>query len=458
MRNYLKSIKGAQRLKISNFSSGIDYSLDESVMSPAVASDCANFDFWDGALKSSLGVKSAPFERAVAVWDFTRYDSNRDDYVTVTMFMSDDGTVNYTDPDSNLVKQLDGVVFTSPPLTVNYRLYDEDVIIMCSPTDRMVVWNGVDNAYSVPESPFISSMAMHYERLFVTTEGEKNAVWFSDDLDPTNWNRELDEGGFITLIDDRGRSNKVVDFLNYIYIFRDNGISRLTAYGDQTEFSVSNLFVSSGKIFADTVTLCGDKIYFLASDGLYVFDGFETQKILSNLDASIEGGTPYAAYCDGRYVLALRFVDKENADEESDKEVNNGLIVISPKGYSLIKGVSVKRLCPTNSGLFAALWDGRVGIIIDESGALFDAPLHKKWAMPQSDFGYIDLKILKDLRVTSTGKAEIKVKSDFGEKVFSTEEGDNRFFVNLMGHTFKIFIESDEKSITLNRFSLSFKR
>ena len=109
----------------------------------------------------------------------------------------------------------------------------------------MVVWDGVSDPYEVLDAPKISSMALHYERLFATVDGEKNSVWFSDDLDPTNWSMSLDEAGFIELIDERGALLKVVSFLDYIYIFREYGISRLTAYGDQTSFSVSNLFVSS---------------------------------------------------------------------------------------------------------------------------------------------------------------------------------------------------------------------
>ncbi len=451
MRDYISVFKNTDRLRINSFASGVDYSLDESVMKPTVAVDCMNFRFDNGALRQTTGLKKGRVENALSVWDFTRYDAKKEQYVTVTMFMAEDGKIMYLDPDTLQQKVLGDIVFTSPPVTVNYRLYDEDVIIMCSPTDYMVVWNGVDSAYSVPSSPFISSLAMHYERLFVTTEGEKNAVWFSDDLDPTNWNAELDEGGYITLIDDRGRSNKVISFLNYIYIFRDNGISRLTAYGDQRDFYVGNLFVSSGKIYADTVTVCGDKIYFLASDGIYMFDGVSTQKILSNLDSVIVGGTPFAAYYEGNYYLATRLKGEGRGTE------NNGLIVISPSSYYLVQGMNITRLCPTSEGLYAALKDGRMAVI-DDSGSFFGEPLHKKWVMPKTDFGITGLKILKDLRISSTGKAKITVESDFGKKEVSVNEGVNRFFINLMGHIFGIRIESDCAEISLSRMSLSFKR
>lgn len=464
MRDYIKIKNRAQRLKQGNFSSGVNYALDESVMPTNVAADCANFEFSDGALKQSWGVKSGSISNALAVWDFRRFDFDLNEYITYKMFMKADGSVWYLSPSNGEEIKLKDVKFTSPPMSVNYRIYGEDVIIMCSSTDHMVVWNGLDDPYTVLSSPFISSMAMHYERLFVTTEGEKNSVWFSDDLDPTNWNSELNEGGYIQLIDDRGRCNKVISFLNYIYIFRDNGISRLTAYGDQTEFYISNLFVSSGKIYADTVTLCGDRIYFLASDGLYRFDGLTTDKILSNLDDVIEGGTPYAAYYDGKYFLALRLKDEnelrlneENGGDDEDKTVNNGLIVIGQDEYSVVRGLEIDRLCPTEEGLYAALGNGLSGIM-DKNGALFDKPLHKIWNMPESDFGYVGLKILKEIQVSSTGDAKITVKSDFNKKEFTISEGNNRLFVNLMGRTFKISIESDEKYINVNRFSCTVKR
>ena len=223
------------------------------------------------------------------------------------MYCDRSGAVFYRRDGDAAFAQLSGVRFTATPFAVNYRLYGEDVVILCSPRDGMAVWNGKEDAVIVGESPLITSLTLHYERMFVTIAGQKNAVWFSDDLDPTNWNPSLDEGGFIELTDERGRSNRVLSFLNYVYVLRDYGITRLTAQGKQTDFAAANLFVSGGRIYPETAAVCGDAVLFLCSDGFYSFDGVSTRRILKHLDGVLTAkGSPSAAYVGGKYFVSLR--------------------------------------------------------------------------------------------------------------------------------------------------------
>ena len=93
-------------------------------------------------------------------------------------------------------------------------------MIVTSPTDEMLVYNGVDEAYRVAQAPKISSMTVHYERLFATSTGESNQIWFSKELDPINWDINLESAGFIEMNDERGALLKVMSFLDYVYVFR----------------------------------------------------------------------------------------------------------------------------------------------------------------------------------------------------------------------------------------------
>lgn len=114
---------------------------------------------------------------------------------------------------------MQGITLTSPPQAVNYTLYGKDVVLICSPTDNMVVWDGENDAYFVENSPKITSMTMHYERLFATTSTDKYTLYFSDDLDPTNWNENITEGGFIQMLDERGELLKVISFWDTFTFF-----------------------------------------------------------------------------------------------------------------------------------------------------------------------------------------------------------------------------------------------
>ena len=88
-------------------------------------------------------------------------------------------------------------------------------------------------------------MCLHYERLFAVVGGERNRLAFSANLEPTDWTEDLSSGGFIEMQDERGGLNRVISYNDYIYVFRDFGVARVSAYGDQTDFSVSQLFISS---------------------------------------------------------------------------------------------------------------------------------------------------------------------------------------------------------------------
>jgi hypothetical protein len=46
-----------------------------------------------------------------------------------------------------------------------------------------------DAAYKIDNAPAFTGITMHFERMFATGGDENNTVWFSDDLDPTNWNQ-----------------------------------------------------------------------------------------------------------------------------------------------------------------------------------------------------------------------------------------------------------------------------
>ncbi|MBR2989303.1 MAG: hypothetical protein IKC64_06250, partial [Clostridia bacterium] len=340
-------------VKISNFTNGVNYRYDESVLPPSTASECYNFDFSSGALTDGYGLENANYFEGLEIkyiFHYKRYDQKNERYDDRIMGVSTDGEV-FVSPVTNpmQITKLNGVNLSGEPTFVNYRLYGDDVVIISTTSEGMLVYTGVGEPYYVESAPVITSMALHYERLFVTTTGEKNSVWFSDDLDPTNWDSSLDGGGFIQMLDERGSVNRVISYLGYVYAFRDYGITRITAYGEQTDFSVSNLFVSSGKIYPKSVANCGDRVIFLAEDGLYAFDGVSVGKILSQMGDLIKNGeSAVGVYANGKYYLA--FNRKQNGECVGDERVvetgNNGLLVydINSGEYALSRGIIVSSL------------------------------------------------------------------------------------------------------------------
>ena len=446
--NYIAGMTSrTKRVSVPNFFSGFDSNSDGSVLPISTATRIYNFDCSTGALTEGWGIEDSGIgqEGITKLWQFRRYDDEAKCEVKKLMFSCSDGSVYYSAPHG--YSQLSGVSFSSPPFTVNYRLYGEDVILMCSQDEGMYVWNGIDPAYKVENAPPVTSLTMHYERMFVSSGGERNTVFFSDDLDPTNWNIDLSGGGFIQMVDEFGYVNRVISFLGYVYVLRERGISRITAYGDQSEFSVVNLFVSSGKIYPRSAAVCGDVLMFLADDGLYRFDGLSTRKAASAVCGAIaDSPLSCGAYFDGKYFLALRTADAEN-------EQNDGLLVYDLKtnAVSISRGVYIDELCPVENELFAVCNTG-VGVV-SKCGEHFSAPLEKTWTSGMLDFGTDEQKTVKEFCVDASAPFTLEVSSERGTKKLPVfpKSGLTSVRVNVSGRKIGFAIRSNESKIRISR-------
>lgn len=437
MKNpYIKPrAKAAVRLCLDGFENGFDATKDESALSYKAASEYENFRVESGALTDGWGVEESDClggaDNAVSAWEYVAEVGG--EKKTTPMYCDADGYVHAVKDGTD--KKLTAVRFSAPPIAVNYRLYGGDVVLICSGKDKMAVYDG-DGIRSIDPSPKITSMALHYERLFVTTANEPDCVRFSDDLDPTNWAEGLDSGGFVTLSDGYGKCNKVVAFLNYVYVFRDFGISRMIAYADQTEFSVSNLYVSSGRIYSGSVTVCGDRIIFLASDGLYVFDGLSTTKILRRLGGLTEyKETATGAYFDGKYYLAYSKKGGENDSllvydiSQKTAELSGGCSISSFFGAETLKAVCKNRAAS-----------------ITPCGAVFGTPTGKKWKVPYNALSRSDkIKKLNEICLETATDLKVAVLFDGRKRTYALKgkSGVQKIKVGISGRKIGLLLWTD---------------
>lgn len=432
-------------LSASNFSYGPSSTYSGDNTNFNFAREIENFDFSSGELRNGIGFKNLTsclneeqgnstlandldgIGDVVRVFHFYKYNqitNCRDDKLIFVNHLYQVFYINLYSQNKTLYS-LRNITFTSLPVAVRYRLNGEDVILFSSETDNMVVWNGTDQPYEVLDSPKISSMVIHYERLFATVDKEKSAVWFSDDLDPTSWTVSLDEAGFIELIDERGALEKVISFSDYLYIFREYGISRLTAFASQTSFSANNLFVSSGKIYSSSACVCGDKILFLANDGIYKFDGLNTTKILTNISNNllgIDNSNAMACYHNGKYYLACNY--------KFASAVESALLVINIdtlKLESILRGVKVNYLTSLNTDILSGVIaltnyqnDQTDITMICDDGAYLSVPLKKVYCSQTTFLSYPDKKkTLKKILLNTKGDIDLFISNGLTEeKIF----------------------------------------
>lgn len=431
---YMRIVKRAKaRYLVNDFNKGLTTLYDESALGYKAASQYCNFRTQSGVLTDGWGLEVhhdfSGVSDAVSVWEYVR-NSEAGELKTL-MYCDDTGRIHEIKDGVNSV--LEGVSFVGIPIAIGYRLYGQDVVLICSPADGMAVYNG-ETLYAVDSSPMITSMVLHYERLFVTTAGERNSVRFSDDLDPTNWAQDLQSGGFVQLIDGYGKSNKVISFLNYIYVFRDYGISRMVAYADQSEFSVSNLYVSSGRIYPRSVTVCGDRVIFLSSDGLFMFDGLSTVRILVQLkDITPNKESAVGRYHDGKYYLAYSLQGGQN----------DSLLVydLVTKAVELSGGFNISAFMQGEQ--LAAISNGKV-VKVSPCGAALGESTQKVWRVPFNAFSLPDKKKrLSEIYLETAKDVTLTVLFDGEKKSFEVRgaEGVQRVRVGLSGRKLGVEIK-----------------
>lgn len=240
---------------------------------------------------------------------------------------------------------LENVYFTSEPRCQFYIKDNTNIMIFCSQTDNMWVWDGMSEPYQVLDAPSVSSMAVGMNRLFVINDMHPYSVLFSDDLDPSNWCMSAGEAGEVVFNDDLGKTLLVFALDNYIYVVRDRGIIKLYSYNEtKNSFNVSRVFVSNCQILKNTIAPAGDKIIFMATDGVYSFDGLSAKKIYNQLNMVVKNINFSVAKCiNNTYYLCTNLYEKLN--------YNNAIVSINLETENITNichGSIYKNLCKLN--------------------------------------------------------------------------------------------------------------
>ena len=462
----------SRRINLSTFFDGVNANLAKSALPINTARKSYNFCHKSGALKTGLGanfmrvknklsgvvegepgflwMRMPPATEPAGVYHYRFYDP-ADGYTKkhkLVMIGTNKRVYQMDVPTmtANFDNSFSQIMVEEMPKNIlNYRLKNRDVLIMCFENEPMHIYDASlpenERLYVVENAPKMISMCLHFERLFAVVSGHRNAVWFSQELDPTMWNISLQGAGFIEMIDERGELTKVVSFENHVYIFREYGIARLTGFADQTQFQLNQLFTSSGRIYEDTVTICGDRILFLAEDGLYVFDGLTTRKISTGIESLLteeKNKSARGIFYNSKYYLAcyLNFGDEVAFGCEwpevvaaHGKPKNNALIEIdlTTSRLSITRGFDIRFLNTINETDYSQLvfcvggmFNMQVWEIFNSYPNAFYLPMHRLWLSPRTDLGLPGKKkTIKSVSLITKTQARLTMRSDSGEFVIN---------------------------------------
>ena len=473
---YLKPFKKGNsrsaKVFVEDFSSGISTVFHKTLTPLNVATYSYNTDFKSGAIKEGAGVVRATYGEMqianfnidgvspVALYYFKAYDQANERYLDYLLIYASDGNVykNLLGSDDQFILVND-LSFGGKPNAVTYNYGGKDVIIF-SHENVIKVYDGT-TVLAITDAPAITSTCIHNERLFATEGGQKTTLWFSDDFNPLNWNVSLEDAGYVDLRDGRGSLLKVVSFGGYVYVFRNYGITRITAYGDQINFSVDGITSTSGKICKDSIAVCGDAIIYLACDGFYRFSGNSTTRILTRLDGllnDMDNENAKGCYFNGNYFCTLNLKDESGNLFQAllRYDLTRGTFTLSKNlgviDYAVLEGENQFKLlliCADNSA---------IGELSNKS-EYYGATLEKSWHSGESDFGIKKEKRLTKLYLNTQTPVKVRVKCENGYRDLYFDGSEKRQFlpVGLRGQYFSFCIECSNNTCLVSYLCAEFE-
>lgn len=385
--------------------------------------------------------------------------------------MLDDNYIYQCNLNAPRLNKIDGSHFVSNNVTfLNYYSDGADYVAAISDLGEMMLYDGV-NKTLVSGCPNLNDACVHYGRIFgIVTKS--NRIYFSALLNPANWSNSLNGGGYITMTDEGGLIKRIMSFKDCLYIFREYAIYKLTAYADQTEFTLSKVYTGDNKIYEKTIAVCNDRILFVADDGFYSFDGYTIKKILRNIFPLIlDNSYASACYFNHKYYLATKIMtDQKVVGDEKYTNFplkNNGIICcdLDLGEISVFRGGDIKGFMPVSTAdvnkMFVYFRNypkmGVVGVLTD-TGKYFSTPLFKKWVSPKTNFETLSKdKVLKRIYISSTAPVSLTARLEEDVKFdLSLSYKAQMVPVNKRADKIGLVIETNSDNFALSGMLLEF--
>ncbi len=486
-KNLKKHKKTTEKnITFSIFKNGVVSNEDDLISKPNECKTFYNFTLVDGALKTGLGFKDIEVpETEEDLTDVHNYDFsyvNITEIATIDTFrykhLTDDVYyyhINIVDQNNKLwicaviddigypvVKS--NLDFSTILSTFLYRINDYDCLLYFTP-DGMIYSSAYETNLYINVPPLLSC-AVHYDQFFGITDTNRNELIYQDNLDLTNYdgadNKEIE------FLDQRGAFNKLVTFNDYIYLFREYGITRMSQYSTSGNFSFTHLYTSTSKIYENSISVCGDLVFFVTRDGIYSFNGSSVKKICEDYDSyfkNLDNTNCSSCSLDGKYYLATRCNFNDDVVLECENEtgyVNNVLIEvdIETEIVDILRGVDIKKVTaldvPYFSKIIACFNGNNKGHLgeLTHNGKIFSATNSKLWQSFKTDLDFKGkLKRIKEIILNTETNCDVLIESDIETKTYSFEGSskEQRCFANVSGRNFQISFKTSEAECHISK-------
>lgn len=439
---------------------------------------CYNFAFSNGQLSPSYGFEQLTLPVSLGgqeqtfnlnateilqAWFFPMYDNfdNCDKYYV--FFLAQDMKIYFFNVlDEKYIYPTDAT-FTQIPNGAAFRINgDNDTMFFASSTDQTVGLNGL--GYQVYQNiPKFVSGCWFGPYFFLLTIGDNNQLQYSQSRIDI-WND--DNVTRAPLADIRGGMTKLIALKDYLYLFTNYGITRLSLYSSSADVAETHVYHSSSYIYPSSISKHGEEIVFLSGDGLYRLKGSSVTKIDLPFSQNItsQDNSKCSGVCfDGKYFLACKynFADDQTVGCESQDYVNNAMVVydLATGEFEVIRGIDINQLFALQApkaNKLCALFRGEKKALIGQlthDGKFFGSPLAKRWVSAQTDFGYAEnQKCITEVIVRPNTQGTITICSEKESQSIQVANSNQctRFRLRIYGKIFYLTFDCQQQSVNIS--------
>lgn len=486
-KNLKKNRKAKEKnLVFSIFQNGIVTDKDDSILEGNVCKNTFNVSFSDGALKTGLGFEdfklpdmdgdlnvchimdfAEQIDEVQELWLDRWYNNNTNKYY-YQLLLTDSQNTLYGVVIPDIMEgfvMIKSIKLQNKTVTFgrNYRIENLDSSIFF--TDQGMVYLTYSGEQVFTNVPAMISCVVHYGNFFGITNTNRNTLVYTTNLNLKEWDNE--QSSTIEFLDNRGAFTKLILFNDYVYLFREYGITKISLYSSKDNFSFTHLYSSTSRIYENSVCVCGDVVVFVTRDGIYEFNGNSVKKVLMQLDGYVKkfDNTNCCSAClDGKYYFATycNFDDEIEVGCEGATCKNNIMLEydIQRDEVDILRGVDIRRLLAIDTPLITKLCacfygdnKQRVGEL-NHSGKVFENTPLKTWESVTSDLGeFGKRKHIKEVFLTCVYDCKLEIESDEEKKIFDLkgQKNEQRMQVSVFGKQFKFVFKTENQNIEIRK-------
>lgn len=399
--------QGNPEWEIRDFSGGLNDKFDDNLIEDNQASDCQNVIATRvGSLTKRSGqaaLNAGTLGGAIQGLHSFYYGSSR------KLVAAANGAVYYWDTATNafvaIKSGLHAAAFVHFATTVNYMVAFNGV-------DAPWKWDGI-TVSALANAPVDGQFALlHMEKLFTVPTSTPSTLWWSASFEPENWpavnywDIGKGDGDVVTAL---------VPYIGDLVIFKRYAIYIMQGSG-LDDFRLDLIEPHIGAVGPRAAVVEGMRLYFVADDGIYAFNGVEAENLtrdrIPGLWSGINKGYLHKAVA-GRWNGLLWFAVPEGTDT-----TNNLVLVYDPATQSWWpwRGINISCLQTYNDGTQLLLYGGSAtdGFVLQQDTGYSDAgvAITSYWQGKNFDVGSTarKKKIKRAFIIDSPGANDVTVQ------------------------------------------------